>query len=221
MRSTLSRCATPADARAREDPGNRRWRTAARIITGYYARYARRVPPRRPDSLAVVAASIARCRRCPRLVAWRTAAAADKPPRYAADRYWARPVPGFGDPDARVLVVGLAPAAHGGNRTGRAFTGDRSGDWLYRALHRAGLANQPTSTHREDGLALTGAYVGIVVRCAPPDNNPVPAEYDACRPALPRGLALLRFGEDRLALGGLAAAVRQRAGPHDSLPVEL
>lgn len=162
------------------------------------------MPPRRPDSLAVVAASIARCRRCDRLVAWRTAAAADKPPRYAGDRYWAKPVPGFGDPDARVLVVGLAPAAHGGNRTGRAFTGDRSGDWLYRALHRAGLANQPTSTHRDDGLALTGAYVGIVVRCAPPDNKPEPAERDRCLPFLERELALLPAARTIVALGAFA-----------------
>jgi uracil-DNA glycosylase len=149
---------------------------------------------------------IIRCRRCPRLVAWRVEAAADPPRRYAGERYWARPVPGFGDPAARLVVVGLAPAAHGGNRTGRIFTGDRSGDWLYAALHRTGFANQPTSTGRDDGLELTGAFVTAVNRCAPPANRPTPTERDNCLPYLSRELALLRAARGILALGSYAWA---------------
>ena len=124
--------------------------------------------------------------------------------RYRNDRYWARPVPGFGDPDARLLVVGLAPAAHGGNRTGRAFTGDRSGDWLYRALHRAGFANQPESVSMEDGLKLIGAYIAAVVRCAPPANKPAPAERDNCMLFLVRELKLLGDVRAVVALGSFA-----------------
>ena len=132
-------------------------------------------------------------------------AAADAPPkRFTGDDYWARAVPGFGDPRARVLVVGLAPAAHGANRTGRVFTGDRSGDWLYRALHRAGFANQPSSVHARDGLALAGAYVACVVRCAPPDNSPSPAERDRCLPFLARELAALTSVRAIVALGAFA-----------------
>jgi uracil-DNA glycosylase len=134
----------------------------------------------------------------------REQAAIDIPKRFAGQSYWARPIPGFGDPAARLLVVGLAPAAHGGNRTGRVFTGDRSGDWLYGALHRAGFANQAGSTGRDDGMVLTGAYVSTVVRCAPPDNKPTPRERDRCVPFLVRELALLSNVRAILALGAFA-----------------
>jgi uracil-DNA glycosylase family 4 len=139
-------------------------------------------------------------------VAWREESAAKPPRRHAGETYWARPVPGFGDPSARLLVVGLAPAAHGGNRTGRVFTGDSSGDFLFAALHRAGYANRPGSARRGDGLALTGAYVLAPVRCAPPDNRPTPEELDRCRPFFARELALLPNVRVLLALGGLAWA---------------
>jgi len=153
------------------------------------------------DGLARLAAEVHACRRCPRLVEWREACAADPPRRYRGEEYWARPLAGFGDPAARLAVVGLAPAAHGGNRTGRMFTGDRSGDWLYAALYRAGFANQPTSERRDDGLRLQGAYVTAVVRCAPPANKPTPAERDNCLPYLERDLQLLADCRAIVALG--------------------
>lgn len=156
--------------------------------------------------LAALTREVEACRACPRLLAWREEAAANPPRRYAGEDYWARPVPGFGDPSARLLVVGLAPAAHGGNRTGRVFTGDSSGDFLFAALHRAGFASQPESIRRGDGLALTDAYVLAPVRCAPPDNRPTPEEFDRCRPFFVRELALLPEVRVFLALGGLAWA---------------
>ncbi|MGH2697131.1 MAG: uracil-DNA glycosylase [Actinomycetota bacterium] len=161
-------------------------------------------------ALAALADEVSRCRLCSRLVEWRERAAREPPRRYAGDRYWARPVPGFGDPDARILVVGLAPAAHGGNRTGRIFTGDRSGDWLFASMHRVGLASQPTSVHRDDGLRLTGAYVAAAVKCAPPGNRPTPAERDTCLPYLVHELELLGGVRVLVALGSFAwdAALR-------------
>jgi uracil-DNA glycosylase len=156
------------------------------------------------DSLRRVTAEVVGCDRCPRLVAWRAQAAREAPARYRGEHYWARPVPGFGDPAARLLVVGLAPAAHGGNRTGRAFTGDRSGEWLYRALHKAAFANQPTSTSADDGLQLLGAYIAAVVRCAPPDNKPMPKERDNCLEYLVRELRLLDQVRVVVALGSFA-----------------
>ncbi len=154
------------------------------------------------------------CRRCPRLVAWREEAARVKRAAYASEEYWGRPLPGFGDPDATVLVLGLAPAAHGGNRTGRIFTGDRSGDWLFASMWRTGFATQPTSVSRDDGLELRGAYVTAAVRCAPPANRPTPAERDNCLPYLVRELSLLESVRVIVALGSFAwdAALRALDG---------
>ncbi len=154
-------------------------------------------------SLAELEREVVACRRCPRLVAWREEVARAKRAAYRDDVYWGRPVPGFGDPSARLVVVGLAPAAHGANRTGRMFTGDRSGDWLYRALHRAGFADRPTSVTRDDGLALSDCWITAVARCAPPQNRPTAAEVTECRPFLVRELEIL---DPRVlvALGGVA-----------------
>ena len=141
------------------------------------------------------------CRSCPRLVAWREQVAVEKRAAYRDEQYWGRPIPGFGDPGARIVVLGLAPAAHGANRTGRVFTGDRSGDWLFRAMHRAGLANQPESVSVDDGLELTGAWVTAAVKCAPPANKPTPDERDACAPFLEREFAALHQAQVVVCLG--------------------
>jgi len=164
-------------------------------------------PGNPPDSLARLEADIVACRACPRLVAWREQVGREKRAAYRDEEYWARPVPGFGDPDAHLAIVGLAPAAHGANRTGRIFTGDRSGDVLYAALHRAGYASQPTSIGRDDGLQLTGAWITCPVRCAPPANVATPAERDTCRPFLERELALLPGVRVLLVLGGFGYQV--------------
>jgi uracil-DNA glycosylase len=156
------------------------------------------------DSLTALRREVVSCVRCPRLVEWRERTAANPPRRYRGQPYWGRPLPGFGDPDAAIVLVGLAPAAHGGNRTGRIFTGDRSGDWLYAALHRAGLANQPTSVAVDDGLRLIGAYVTAVNRCPPPQNRPTTEERDNCLPYLVRELRLLRSAAVLVALGSFA-----------------
>jgi uracil-DNA glycosylase len=160
--------------------------------------------------LGRVAAEVTRCRRCPRLVAWRELVAREKRAAFRDQEYWGRPVPGFGDPAARLLLVGLAPAAHGGNRTGRIFTGDRSGDWLFASLHRTSFANQPRSVHRDDGLALRDCYITAPVKCAPPDNKPLPEERDDCAPWLDAELALLPTIRVVVALGAYAWDVALR-----------
>ncbi len=165
------------------------------------------------DSLARLTDDVVACRRCPRLVAWRELVASEKRAAFRDWEYWGRPVPGFGDPDASLLIVGLAPAAHGGNRTGRMFTGDRSGDFLYASLHRCGFANQPTSTHRDDGLRLLDAYITAPVRCPPPANKPSPEERDNCLPFMAREMALLPRVRVIVALGQFGfGAVAAMAG---------
>ncbi len=156
------------------------------------------------DSVDQLNKTIVRCRKCPRLVRWRAQAAKNPPRRYQGMTYWAKPLPGLGDPRARLLVVGLAPAAHGGNRTGRFFTGDRSGDWLFEALYASGFANQPTSVHLNDGLKLRGCYITAAVRCAPPANKPAREEFEVCRPYLIREIELLKQVRVVLALGKIA-----------------
>src|SRR5262249_46761717 len=172
------------------------------------------------STLDRLAAEIVQCRRCVRLVAHREAAAAHPPRRYRGEEYWAHPLPGFGDPNARVLLVGLAPAAHGGNRTGRMFTGDQSGTWLFGALHAAGFANQPTSVRRDDGLALTDAWVTAALRCAPPANKPTPDELARCQPFLLDELRALTRVRVVVALGRIgwdnylrARRALERPGP--------
>ncbi len=178
------------------------------------------VQPTATNRLRRLHQAIVACRECPRLVAWRERVAREKVARFRAEDYWGQPVPGFGDPAARILVVGLAPGAHGANRTGRVFTGDRSGDFLYAALHRAGLASQPTSTSRHDGLVLTGAYIVTPVRCAPPDNAPRPREIARCAPFLDDEMALLPEVRVVLALGAIAwrAALDHHARTGGNVP---
>ncbi len=183
------------------------------------------------DALEALAAEIIECRRCPRLVEWREKVAREKRAAFRDEEYWGRPVPGFGDPDAHVLIVGLAPAAHGANRTGRMFTGDRSGDFLYRSLHRAGYANQPTATSRDDGLELTGVYITAPVKCAPPQNRPTTQERDNCRPWIDAEVGLLSEVRVIVALGGFGfgealrmfggAAIRPRPRFAHGAEVEL
>ena len=172
-----------------------------------------------PDSLSRLRDEVEACRRCPRLVAWRERVARDKRAAFADQEYWGRPVPGFGDPRARILLVGLAPAAHGGNRTGRIFTGDRSGDFLFAGLFRAGLANQPTSVARDDGLRLRDAYVAAVNRCAPPGNRPTPEERARCLPFLSREVRLLAGLRVIVPLGAFAWDGALRALEANAVPV--
>jgi uracil-DNA glycosylase family 4 len=180
----------------------------------------RRAAGLRRAELDALEAEITKCRRCPRLVAWREQVAREKRASFAEWDYWGRPLPGFGDPGALIFALGLAPAAHGGNRTGRVFTGDRSGDWLFAAMYRAGLANQPTSVSRDDGLRLHDAWVAAAVRCAPPANRPTPEERDNCLPWTERELALLPRVRVIVCLGAFAwdAALRVRAALGDPAP---
>lgn len=156
------------------------------------------------DQLARLNQEIIRCKKCPRLVKHREEVAKQPPKRYQGQSYWARPLPGFGDPAASIYIVGLAPAANGGNRTGRIFTGDRSGDWLFSALHEVGLASQPESISAEDGMQLRNVYIGAAVRCAPPDNKPKPQEFENCRFYLVREQNALKNANVIIALGSLA-----------------
>jgi len=175
---------------------------------------------RRAAALEALRAEIVECRRCPRLVAWREAVAREKVARFRDEPYWGRPLPGFGDPDARILVVGLAPAAHGGNRTGRVFTGDASGDFLWAALHDLGLADRPSSRRADDGLTLRGVRIAAAVRCAPPLNKPTIEERDACAPFLARELEILDTAAVIVALGqfGWNGVLRVLAGSGAAVP---
>ena len=166
--------------------------------------------PEETERLAALEREVTACRRCPRLVEWRERVAREKRAAYSSETYWGRPVPGFGDPGARVILLGLAPAAHGANRTGRVFTGDRSGDFLFAALHRIGFANRPVSRGRDDGVRLRGLWISAAVRCAPPKNRPTPAERDACLPYAARELELLPETKVVVCLGAFAwdAALR-------------
>jgi uracil-DNA glycosylase family 4 len=172
------------------------------------------------QALTTLQRRILRCTQCPRLVEYRTRVAREKRRQYRQEDYWGKPLPSFGDPQARLLVIGLAPAAHGGNRTGRMFTGDQSGDWVYRTLHRFGFANQPTSQHRADGLTLHDAYITAAARCVPPDNKPSGAELAACRPYLRRELELLHRVRIVVPLGRIAfdAYLAARRGLGLALP---
>ena len=172
------------------------------------------------DELAAIEREVVGCRRCPRLVAWRELVAREKRASFAGETYWGRPIPGFGDGAARVLLLGLAPAAHGANRTGRVFTGDRSGDFLFAALHRTGFANQPTSLHAGDGLALRDAWITAAVRCAPPANKPTPRERDTCLPFAVRELEQLEHLRLIVCLGAFAwdAALRLLAARGVAVP---
>ena len=174
------------------------------------------------NGLADLHRTITACRRCPRLVRWRESAAQNPPRRYVGQSYWAKPLPGFGDPGGRVLVIGLAPAAHGGNRTGRMFTGDRSGDWLYSALHGAGFANQPTAIACNDGLRLIDCYITAAVHCAPPGNKPTHSEFKRCQTYLIEELKLFQHAKVIIALGKIAFdafwAAYQKTGGKVSKP---
>jgi uracil-DNA glycosylase len=177
-----------------------------------------RAPP--PGTLDQISAEIIACRRCPRLVAHRERVAREKKRAFRDWDYWGKPVPGFGDPRARILIVGLAPAAHGANRTGRMFTGDRSGEWLYRALHRAGLSNKPQSQSADDGLRLRGVFIAATARCAPPENRPLRVEIENCRSYLLREMDVLGDIRVILALGkiGFDTALRALVERGASLP---
>jgi uracil-DNA glycosylase family 4 len=179
-----------------------RRRAHGRRYSSLTAHTCRMSDPR--DALEAIHPEVVSCRACPRLVEWRELTARTKRAAFADQDYWARPVPGWGDPAATVLVVGLAPAAHGGNRTGRIFTGDRSGDWLFASLFRCGVANQPRSLHRDDGLQLRGVYVSAAVKCAPPGNHPSPSERDRCLPYLVREVRALPRVRVAVALGAFA-----------------
>ncbi len=168
---------------------------------------------------ARVQETIIECRKCPRLVEWRERVSREKVRRYRSEEYWGRPIPAFGAPDAALVVIGLAPAAHGGNRTGRMFTGDRSGDWLYEALQRFGFANQPTSAHRNDGLRLQDCLITAALRCAPPQNKPLPEELDNCRPYLRQELQLLTSRRVVVALGQIGFKSLLKAWQENQSPV--
>ncbi len=180
------------------------------------------MPAAHAEELRRLQAIVIDCRRCPRLVVYREQVAREKVRRYREETYWARPLPGFGDPDAALLIVGLAPAAHGGNRTGRMFTGDRSGEFLFRALYAAGFANQPACSHRDDGLRLRNCYITAAVRCAPPANKPSAAEFDTCRPFLVQEILLLQRVRVVVALGriGFDAFLTAWAEAGRQLPAE-